>query len=323
VAPVGAKIKDRAFIFPIYSGMFFLLKYGALCNPSEQVQIELDLVDKFVKETKRHGDPVHYSRALAMQSETFHRVGRFDDAIQCHLKLREVYNVDEHSAGVVASYASDRCAQNFGCAANCYVRLVQIDKALEIADFIEYQIMPKMDLQNVHNSAVMVYPILWIWKDQRMTERSLRVFEKYVKEPFEKYFAKDCSTPFLPAFKPTQVLLDISMYMEGKKSSFDESYFDWAMDFSNLECPMTIDISIGNFSRSPMSISAEICLELSKLTKDEEKRKILLKNGVKLAELSMIGCDGKDGNAKNITAYVQIKPVQVALQGLLKDCDLC
>jgi len=86
-----------------------------------------------VRETDIHGDPVHYGRALAMQGETCHRLARVEEAIESHMKLKEVYDVDKHSAPVVIAYTSDRCAQNFGYTANCYNRLGQIAITMGIA----------------------------------------------------------------------------------------------------------------------------------------------------------------------------------------------
>jgi len=306
-------------MFPIYSGMFFLLKYGALCEPSEEVETELELVSKFVMETKIHGDPVHYGRALAMQGETCHRLGRFESAIRSHMKLKEVYDVDKHSALVVASYASDRCAQNFGCTANCYMRLGQVDKALEIADHIEYIIMPKMDPKNVHNSAVMVFPIIWILKDNGMVERSMNILENFVQKPFDEFFGEDGSTPFLPAFKPFKILLEIASVMEGDMESFEDDYLDWALDLMNMKHNPNTDAGIGFFGRGPMSASAETCLRLSKLTEDPEKERKYLENCSKLVQLTISGCDGTGGSAINHTALAQIKPVSNELQEVLKE----
>ena len=318
-APVSVEVKDRAFMFPIYSGMFFLLKYGALCEPSEEVETELELVSKFVRETEIHGDPVHYGRALAMQGETYHRLGRFESAISSHMKLKEVYDVDKHSALVVASYASDRCAQNFGCTANCCMRLGQVDKALAIADHIEYNIMPKMDPKNVHNSAVMVFPIIWILKDNGMVERSRKILEKFVQKPFDEYFGEDGSTPFLPAFKPFKILLEIASVMQGEMESFEDEYLDWAVDLTNMKMNSHTDAGVGFFGRGPMSASAETCLRLSKLTKDPKKKKKYLENCSELAQLTMSGCDGTGGSAINYTALAQIKPVFDELQEVLKE----
>jgi hypothetical protein len=297
--------------------MFFLLKYGALCDPSDQIATELDLVSKFVSETERHGDPVHHGRALAMHGETCHRLGKFEEAVASHMRLKEIYIIEEHSARVVASYASDRCAQNYGCTANCYMRLGRVEEALEICDFIEHHIMPKMDLHNVHNSMCNLYQALWIWRDNGMAERSLCVFKRYVLGPFNEYFGKDGNTPFLPVFKPIEIIMTLTLFLEGKVNEFDEGFFEYALDVSKMEVSVKLEIALGNFGRGPMSIAAEICLMLYRLTDDSEKKQTLLKNGVKLANISIACCDGSDGTPKFLSGYLQLEPVHRELNAMM------
>lgn len=295
---------------------FFLLKYGNLVDPSEQPSYEVELVSNFVNETKKHGDPIHYGRALAMQGETYHRQGKFVEAIESHLELKRVYDVDKHSAQIVASYASDRCAQNFGLSANCYARLGKIKKALELIDHIINNLMPKMDPKNVHNSMVSIYPAIWILKDNGKAEVSKEIFLKFVLGPFNEFFGEGGKTPFLPTFRPVETLLDLVLYAEGKIGSFDEGSFDWALDLNNLKWKMSIDIAIGGIGRSIMSINAEICLRLSRLTEDSEKKSKLIENGMTLATLAISGCDGSDGSRKLLSTYCQIKPVYDELEKL-------
>ena len=299
--------------------MFFLLKYGAVCAPSEVAETELDLVSRFVAETKLHGDPVHYGRALAMKGETCHRLGRFKECILINAKLSEVYDAEKHSALVVASYASDRCAQNFGLTSICYVLLGQVDQGLKIADYIEFTLMPHMNLKNVHNSMVILYPFLWILKDNGQAKLSLNLFIEFVKSPFDEFYGKDGSTPFLPSFKPIEVLLNTALFMENEYDYLEQSYFDWAMDIEKLKVHVKLDCACANFGRGIMSISAEACLKLAKLVGDPEKRTKMLQNGVILAELTKKGCDGSDGKPVNHFACKQIQPVLDEIHELLGD----
>jgi hypothetical protein len=87
---------------------------------------------------------------------------------------------------------------------------------------------------------------------------------------------------------------------------------------SNMQISLKLDVGIGNFGRSAMSVSAEICLRLSKLTDDEEKKIAYIENGFNLANLAISGCDGKNGTAKNITAFLQIEPVYRELNQLME-----
>ena len=142
-----------------------MLKYGGLIEPSEEMTYEQNLVTNFVEETRLHGDPVHHSRALAMLGEFYCRHGKYEEALLCHERLKKVYNVKKHSALVVEEYASDRSAQNFGISANCLYRLGRKDEAINLTNLILSNIMPQMDVKNVHNSMVMIYPTLWIMKN--------------------------------------------------------------------------------------------------------------------------------------------------------------
>ena len=122
-APSSSEIRNRSIVFPIYSGLFFLLKYGGMVEAGNEKAYEHNLVTNFVEETRLNGDPVHHSRALAMQGEFYSRQGQYEDALFCHERLKRTYDVEKHSALVVEAYASDRSAQNYGVSANCLYRL--------------------------------------------------------------------------------------------------------------------------------------------------------------------------------------------------------
>lgn len=295
-------MKDRSIAFPIYSGLFFLLKYGGLVDPAEEEAYENDLIANFVQETEQHGDPVHYGRALAMQGETFHRMGKYEKAIESHFKLRKVYVPDLHSAAISRVYATDRCAQNFSCTVSCYNRLGKVDKALELSDYIVEELMPKMDLKNVHNSAVMLYAVVWIMKDNGQVERASKIWTQYVLDPFRRYFGEDGSTPCLPAFVPMEHVFNLTMYMEGAIDTYNEKAFEWALDESSHDVSPGIDVAMGNFARTVTSINAEVCLRLAKITNDEQIKTTLLKHGLIQAKIAK-------ERSKLSHALAQLQPV--------------
>lgn len=307
-------IKDRSFIFPIYSGLFFLLKYGGLIDPSETLEYEDHLVSNFVNETRLHGDPVHYSRALAMQGEFFSRQGKYEEALICHEKLKRVYDVKLHSALVVDAYASDRSAQNLGNGANCLYRLGRVEEALELTKIILDDVMPQMDLKNVHNSMIMIYPVLWILKNEKMYGKALSTLERYVFEPFNEHFGKDGKTFSLPMFEPLKALFSILMYMEGEVESLDDTLIERALEPDSLFINAAVDNSMANFARSGSSISAEVCLLLSRLTSDDSVSKQLIEKGWKLAQIAM-----KLANScgDHQTTYIETKPVYDELSKLV------
>lgn len=316
MSPISAEIRDRSILFPIYSGLFFLFKFGGMIDPSEATAYEHNLVSNFVEETRLHGDPVHYSRALAMQAEFYTRQGQFEDALYCHEKLKRVYDVKKHSALVIEAYASDRSAQNYGNGANSLYRLGRVQESLELSYLVLDRIMPQMDLKNVHNSMIMIYPILWILQSEKMPKRALLALEQYVFEPFRLYFGDKGKTPLMVIYKPLKVLFSIQMFTMGELESFDDSLIQWASQPDTLNFVNAIDNAMANYGRCASSIGAEVCLFLSKLTNDQNTfEKQLIEKGWMLAQKAMktaMNC------GVNQTTYFMTKSVHDELSSLFE-----
>mmetsp|Transcript_20356 Transcript_20356/g.23384 ORF Transcript_20356/g.23384 Transcript_20356/m.23384 type:complete len:1580 (-) Transcript_20356:160-4899(-) len=305
-APSSSVIKDRSIVFPIYSGLFFLLKYGGMVEPSEEKAYEEILVTNFVEETRLNGNPVHYSRALAMLGEFYSRQGQYEDALLCHERLKKIYDVDLHSARVVEAYASDRSAQNYGNCANCLYRLGRVKEALKLCDLILNSIMPRMDPKNVHNSMMMIYPVLWILKNERLPQRAASALEQFVFKPFHLHFGDGGKTFSLVMFAPLRTLFSILMYIEGDLESLDKTLIPLALEVDSLTISTTVDNSFANFARCGSSIGAEVCLLLSNYTDDNNIKKQLIEKGWKLVQIAMQTAN-KCGSHQ--TAYIETKPV--------------
>jgi len=314
-APVSKEIKERSFLFPIYSGLFFLLKYGGMVEPSEELTYEHNLVTNFVEQTRLNGDPVHYSRSLAMQGEFYSRQGQYEDALVCHEKLKRVYNINAHSALVVEAYASDRSAQNFGISANCYYRLGNVKAALQLTDIVLYKMMPKMDLTNVHNSVVMIYPTLWILKEEKLPRKALLALDRFVFRPFDQHFGTKGKTFSLALFQPLKALFTALMYKQGMEKKIDDSIMSWALKDDSMIIGSNVDNSFANFGRCGSSVCAEVCLLLSEYTTDGDAKKQLIDKGWALAQSAMVTAE-KCG--RHQTTYFQTKPTYDKLQALVK-----
>lgn len=286
-----------------------------MIEPDKEKAYELNLVTNFVEETRLNGDPVHYSRSLAMEGEFYSRQGQYEDALECHEKLKRIYNVDKHSALVVEAYVSDRSAQNYGISANCLYRLGRIKDALKLSDVVLDKMMPKMDLTNVHNSMIMIYPILWILKNERLPKKAASALERFIFEPFRLHFGDKGKTFSLVLFKPLNALFNILMYIEGELKAIDENLIPWALEEESCYISTSVDNSMSNFGRCGSSIGAEVCLLLSKHTKDQDIRKQLVEKGWKLAQIAM-----KTANhcGTHQTTYFETKPVYDELSLLVK-----
>ena len=301
-------------MFPIYSGLFFLLKLGGLVPVEKVKDYEHDLVANFVEETRIHQDPVHYSRSLAMQGEFYCRQGRYSDALYCHERLKRVYDVKKHSALVVASYNSDRSAQNFSLSANCLYRMGRVKEALLLCDKVLDIILPQMDLKNVHNSVILIYPLLWIMKNEKMSKKAADSFEKFVTDPFYLHYGNDGKTATLPFFKPIKVLFTISMFLEGDLDQLDKELITWALEEKSLRIAKTLNNAMVGYGRCGASIGSEICLLLSKQTDDQGAREKLVKKGWNLVKEAM---DTDCGEHQ--TAFIDTKPIYDELYELMTD----
>ena len=177
--------------------------------------------------------------------------------------------------------------------------------------------MPRMDLKNVHSSMIMLYPILWIWKNERMPKKALCTLEQYVFEPFRIYFGDEGRTPLLCLFKPLTALFSILMFIEGAVEELDKTLISWALE-NNLSFSSSIDNAMSNFGQCGSAITAEICLLLSKHTDDQDDRKRLTEKGWELAQVTM---EVVIKYGTNQTSYIQSKPIHDELSQLITEID--
>jgi len=329
--PASIEMKDRTFVFPIYSGLYFALKFYV--DPSELEAYELDLVSNAVEQARLHGDPVHISRFLAMQADSYRRYGKYEVALLCHDKLKRIYNVKKHSALVIEYYRSDRSAQNFGNTAICLYCLGRHEESLDVTFHILDKMMPQMDLKNIHNSMIMIYPVLWILKHKKLYKKAAYSLEKYVFEPFQNYFGDTGKTFCLPIFKPLKMLFSILIFIEEddeEEAKLDNISIPWALtDKDSLQSLITwvldvedsfmvdssVDNSMANFARSGSSIGAEACLLLSKQVVDDKvMSKQLVRKGWDLAQISM---EIANICGSHTTTYSETKPIYDELSSLM------
>jgi len=318
-APASANLKDRSIVFPIFSGLFVALKFGQI-QQDKDCSYEQELVKRFVHETRLHGDPIHYTRALAMQCEVYGRLRRFDKALESQKRIQKVYNVKKHSAAICKAYGSDRSAQSFSMSALWHLMMGHTKTALETCRYVIKELLPQMDEKNCHNSAIMMYPCIWVMKDNGYSIQARDAFERFVSSKFTQHFPEGASTFCLPLYKPLHILLTLSgtKTKELKENEFSE-FLEWALVRENLQFSKTIDNSMSNFGRNAKAITAEICLQLGRRMRPSKKRAQLIEIGLELARESIQLTRGKDAAPGLIIAYRQIKPVYDGLQLIYAD----
>jgi hypothetical protein len=259
-APGRVEMKDRSIIFPMFSGISVFLKGGKI-QQDKECNFEQNLVRKFVRETKLHGEPTHYTRALAMQCEVQARLGKYRQALETFGILKSIYNPEEHSEGVSATYGTDRSAQAFSQSALWHAQLGELKQSYAVCEYVLTDLFVLMDPKNVLNSCELLLPIIRIYKPLGQAKRMRDLFDKHVVQNFHKHFDKDGFTPCLPLFKPLMMLLDIC-HDPVAFPNFEEAV-EWLTEEENGVPPDFLDSIICKLCWSPYGMVAELCLRIA------------------------------------------------------------
>lgn len=277
---------------------------------------EQGLVEMFVLETRLHGDPVHYGRALGMKAEHFARLGKLSESLDVFHLLAEIYNVDKHSAAICKAYGSDRCAQVFSLSVTWNLLLGNERKAKETCDFVLNNLLGKMDLRNVHNTLMILYPILFVMKDWGEAKRMRRLLNEMIVTPFYEHYGDGGSTPLVFLYKPLDMLLEVCE--EGNIDDLSEKV-DWILQEGNGLLGDFIDRTMGTSGRTGASITAEICLCLARRVDDIQKKQQLIAKGAALARRSDQVCLR---DPKMPFAHAQTVPVLTALEEMVVEFNI-
>jgi hypothetical protein len=145
--------------------------------------------------------------------------------------------------------------------------------------------MPKMEPSNVHNSGVILSPVIWILKDSGMALKAKDLFEKYVVNAFDQYFDEGATTFLLAMYDPTVMMLDLHGNQGAEVANIDK-YLSWALCEDNLRFGDVIKNAMLIYGFELDCISAEICLLLARRLDDADQKETLIKNGLLLSQES-------------------------------------
>ena len=321
--PASIDMPDRSIIFPIFSGLFVFLKGGKIQQDSDS-HFEQNLARKFVRETKIHGDPIHYTRALAMQCEVKARLGKYETALESFEILKSIYDPAEHSEGIASQYGTDRSGQAFSQVALWYMQLGRMDEALEACENVVNCLIPLMDPANVLNMCELLLPVIRILKPRGQALRMKQLFQEQVVCNFDKHFGKDGVTPCLPIFKPLTMLLDICHDQDGFPNLADA--VEWLVDEKKCCLPDFLDSVYTKLCWSPYGMVAELCLRVAYRLKtlngsDNDCREIV-KRGLQLARKAEKKMKDARGQIILPIAYEIHVPVIEGLESLAVELDL-
>jgi len=296
-APASEYLKDRTIYFSVFSGLFIVIKGGHITDPKNLY--EQDLAMRFVEQARLHGDPVHITRALAMQSLLFGGLGKFEEALEAQHRVEELYDAETLSEGIVKAYASDRVAQNYGYSVLWYEVLGQHEESEKQINFILNELMPKMPEKNVHNSIMIILPVLWVLVDKGQARRAEETFRSLVYDKFYEFYGKDGSTTYFQyIYKPLNTLLRLAGdAQEGEKLEPElyADYAEWVLS-SDVGTFKQFDVtSMCNLGRDPYALISEICWWLAVNDDSNDKHRALLDKGMSQALKSKEATNGKKG----------------------------
>jgi len=299
--------------FPIFSGLFIVLKSGVI-EQDEECSYQKDLCKKFVEQARLNGDPVHYGRALAMEAETLGRLGNFEQALEVVERIKSIYNIETQHSAICKAYASDRVAQAFSHSVNFNNALGRTQAALDTCNYIVEEIVPKSDPKNIHNTFVLLYAVIITLKENGLALKARDVFQARIVDMFEEHFGPGGSTLSKPMFKPIMTLLSLVGDSCWEAEKIDECTA-WALDETNFERMMKTEMGWAAFSASPIAVYGEICFNLAKRRADtDESRSRLIQKAISLMEQSIV-------NTANLPyPNMYAKKKLEAIHNFAKDC---
>lgn len=307
---------NPSITFPLYVEVFSAIECGLLEQDDERA-FEQELVSRFVHESFSHGDPVHYSSALAMEANLFSRLGLFHEAVLVHSKLVQVYDPKQHSVSVTKAYGRDLVAQCFGHSATWYSQIDEPEAALEVCMYVKNCLLPTMARDDVRNSMMILYPVLWVLKDHGRVAEAKQMFKRYFLDAVQDCGNEGSFDVFRPLLEPIRMLLDLA---EGETTELDRYHIlQWALNEENLRFDIMLNCTLGHLGRCPNSISAEICLLLAKAHVNEDNALILIRTGLTLADETLTLAEER----RIHVASSQIRPVYRSLREMFPVGEGC
>jgi hypothetical protein len=289
-----------------------MIKMGAMeQQQSQDSSYEINLVKRFVTETERHGDPIHLSRALAMEADAHAKLNNFELALTSVDRLRRIYQPERHSSQVCEAYGSDRVAQCISLSSMWQNELGYSQDALSTCHYVLTTLMPIMEPSSVHNSFVIVLPVIWILRDKGMARKAQHIFSKYITEAFQKYCQEGATSPSQKLFDPIAILLDLEKTHGDIEQEKLNQYLDWALttDLYFGDAMNKSSLLLGN----PIDlINAEICLLLSRRCDESPSiiKEKLVEKGIDLCHRVILLCQQKDAHMSHRRAIPILDQLQ-------------
>jgi hypothetical protein len=284
------------------------------------------MMTKLVRDAKYLGDPVHFSRALALQCDVQSSVQRYEDALATIEEIKGIYNPSKHSEGICKSYGGDRAAQAIAQAALFYHAKGDTENSIKACNYVFDEILPNMDPSNILNSCELLLPIVRIRSLMGDEKEMWNLFNENVIQKYYEYEVK--FTPCQQLFKPLKILMELWIDPDSV-SEFDE-IVDWLLEDGSGDIHELMDFL---FTRAvgwtPSDMTADLCLRAAKKLHSSEgditKVKRIVQKGVTTARKAELRIRDGEGKVLWPVAYEVHEPLTAELHQfaieLGIDCD--
>ena len=278
---------------------------------------EQNLAAKFVREAEALGDPIHYTRALAMQCEVQALAGKYKDALATFEIIQSIYKPEVHSMGVCKAYGTDRSVHSYSQSALWHHRLGDTARSLEECEYVLEKILPHMDPGNILNTCELLLPVIRLLKPLGEEKRMRDLFNEHVVQNYEKYDVK--FTPCRPIFRPLLMLLDVCHDPHGY-ANFDED-LEWLLEGDNGVTNDFLDTIYAKLGWAPNTLAAELCLRFARKIEgvNDEQSKAIIRKGLRLLRVAESKIKDCDGNIRLPVAYEIHEPVAAELESFAHD----
>ena len=268
--------------FPAYFGLYEALKANNIIQDNSK-RYEALLIKKFLDDTKGHPEKFHHVHAITCQIDFFRRHGDMPKAVASHSQLYKIYDHENHTKNLRETYGSDDAALSFSNSAMWHLQLGNKDAALDACRFVIGKLMPKTDRSDVHQSFVIMYPVVLVMKDTGVAVQARKHFDRLVVKTFSEYFGEGKSSFFLPVYEPIMMLLHLVGFPDLDEDTLEE-YTEWAIDHDRLCFGTLANRRLGALGRCADSLSAEICFLLAERMEDGETRRTLIEYGKEIGQ---------------------------------------
>jgi len=323
-APAKKQLSDRSVIFPGYSAMSAITK-SLTCVPPNNMsheEFENTLAEKFVKETQYQ--QYHQCRALALQADIMRRHGNYEDALSVIDLMKSIYDPQLHSIVLVKEYVTDQCSElvRSCCEHFLAASLGRNDEALRLCAQVVETMLPEIEATELVSKLNTLTPICRTLINQRQTSaanKALELFRTHLSDPAALAGGKARPSASMRMCDSIMIILKCS-------SSGGEAYDDLSTDIAhmlNRKDPVFFETTcLAYFDAAWSTMCAEACLCLARITgsssgcNSQEESSALIKEGLKLLEVSAKTLKKEDGTIVNSMAHFHYSSILSELENL-------